>query len=95
VALTGRLIAEGFDRSVGSVADALDNAMAETTGGSFKNELIRRRGPWRDVDHVELATAEWVAWLNAERPHDELDDFAPEAVERLRHIHRNGLRDAG
>jgi len=25
--------------------------MAETTVGSFKNELIRRQGPWRDVDH--------------------------------------------
>ena len=49
------LIDEGVDPSVGSVGDALDNALAETTVGSFKNELIRRQGPWRDVNQVELA----------------------------------------
>jgi len=53
------------------------NAMAETTVGSFKNELIRRQGPWRDVDHLELGTTEWVVWFNTERPHNELDDFTP------------------
>lgn len=95
VALTSRLLEEGIDPSVGSVGDALDNAMAETTVGSFKNELIRRQGPWRDVDHVELATAEWVTWFNTERPHNELDDFTPEAVERLHYAHTNGLREAG
>jgi putative transposase len=95
VALTSRLIEEGIDPSVGSVGDALDNAMAETTVGSFKNELIRRQGPWRDVDHVELATAEWVEWFNTERPHNELDDFTPEAVERLHYAHRHGLQKAG
>src|SRR5271155_5847619 len=31
VAFTGRLLAEGIDPSVGSVGDALDNALAETT----------------------------------------------------------------
>ena len=82
MALTSRLIEEGIDPSVGSVGDALDNAMAETTVGSFKTELIRRQGPWRDVDQVELATAEWVEWFNTERPHNELDDFTPEEVER-------------
>ncbi|MCB0913830.1 MAG: IS3 family transposase, partial [Propionibacteriaceae bacterium] len=83
VALTSRLVEEGIDPSVGSVGDALDNAMAETTVGSFKTELIRRQGPWRDVDQVELATAEWVEWFNTERPHNELDDFTPAEVERL------------
>jgi putative transposase len=94
VALTSRLIEEGIDPSVGSVGDALDNAMAETTVGSFKNELIRRQGPWRDVDHVEL-TAEWVEWFNTERPHEELDDFTPEAAERLHYAHRHALQKAG
>jgi putative transposase len=95
VALTGRLLAEGIDPSVGSVGDALDNAMAETTVGSFKNELIRRQGPWRDLDHVELATAEWVQWFNTERPHEHLDDFTPEAAEQLHYAHRNALPKAG
>ena len=48
---------------VGSVGDALDNAMAETT---FENELNRHLGPWRDVDHVAIGTAEWVIWFNTE-----------------------------
>jgi putative transposase len=95
VALTGRLLAEGIDPSVGSVGDALDNAMAETTVGSFKNELIRRQGPWRDLEAVELATAEWVQWFNTERPHEHLDDFTPEAAEQLHYAHRNALPEAG
>lgn len=41
VAFTQRLIDQGVDPSVGSVGDALDNALAGTTVGSFKNELIR------------------------------------------------------
>ena len=95
MALTSRLNEEGIDPSVGSVGDALDNAMAETTVGSFKTELIRRQGPWRDIDQVELATAEWVEWFNTERPHNELDDFTPEEVERLHYAHRQHLREAG
>ena len=90
-----RLLDEGIDPSVGSVGDALDNAMAETTVGSFKNELIRRQGPWRDVDHVELGTAEWVAWFNTERPHENLDDLTPETVEKLHYAHRHPLPRAG
>ncbi len=81
--------AVGVDPSVGSVGDALDNALAETTVGSFKNEVIRRQGPWRDVNQVELATAEWVLWFNTQRPHEYLDDFTPEAVEKLHYDHRH------
>ncbi len=95
VAFTQRLLDEAVDPSVGSVGDALDNALAETTVGSFKNELIRRQGPWRDVNHVEIATAEWVLWFNTERPHEYLDDFTPEAVETLHYDHRRTPPKAG
>lgn len=95
VAFTTRLLDEGVDPSVGSIGDALDNALAETTVGSFKNELIRRQGPWRDVNHVELGTAEWVQWFNTERPHEYLDDFTPEAVEKLHYDHRRTPPKAG
>jgi putative transposase len=95
IAFTQRLLDEGVDPSVGSVGDALDNAMAETTVGSFKNELIRRQGPWRDVDHVELGTAEWVLWFNTERPHESIDDFTPEAIEKLHYDHKHTLPKAG
>lgn len=95
MALTQRLLDEGIDPSVGSVGDALDNAMAETTVGSFKHELIHRQGPWRDVDHVEIGTAEWVVWFNTERPHNALDDFTPEAIEKLHYAHRQAMPAAG
>ena len=88
VAFTTRLLEAGVDPSVGSVGDALDNALAETTVGSFKNELIRRNGPWHDVDHVEIETLGWVHWFNTERPHEYLYDLTPAAAEDLHYAHR-------
>lgn len=64
---TERLAAAGLERSVGSVGDSYDNALAETIIGLFKTEVIRRRGPWRNVDGVEYATLEWVDWFNNRR----------------------------
>ena len=95
VALTRRLLDEGIDPSVGSVGDALDNALAETTVGSFTNELIRRQGPWRDVDHVELGTAQWVAWFNNERPHEHFDDLTPQTVEQLHYARHHAPPETG
>lgn len=83
LALTSRLVEAGADPSVGSVGDALDNALAETTLGSFKTELIRRQGPWRDIDHVEIETMTWVDFFNTERPHEYLDNLTPVTVENL------------
>jgi transposase InsO family protein len=42
------------------VGDSYDNALAESVIGLFKTEVIRRRGPWRNVDAVEFATLKWV-----------------------------------
>jgi putative transposase len=55
---TERLAEAGAVRSVGSRGDSYDNALAETVVGLYKTELIRRRGPWRTLEHLELATAE-------------------------------------
>jgi putative transposase len=57
---TERLAEAGAAPSVGSVGDAYDNALAESEIGLFKTELIHRRGPWRNLDDVEIATLEWV-----------------------------------
>jgi transposase InsO family protein len=57
----------GIEPSVGSVGDSYDNALAETVNGLFKTELIRRRGLWRSLEAVELATLEWVDWFNNRR----------------------------
>ena len=45
-AFTQRLLQAGVDPSVGSVGDAYDNALAETTIGAYKTELIRPDSPW-------------------------------------------------
>jgi len=64
--------------SVGSKGDSFDNALAESVNGLYKAELIDRRGPWRTVEQVELATAAWVAFWNEDRLH-EACDYAPPA----------------
>jgi transposase InsO family protein len=64
---TERLAEAGIEPSVGSVGDSYDNAMAESVIGLYKTELIRHEGPWRNLEHVELATLGWVSWFNKER----------------------------
>jgi transposase InsO family protein len=64
---TERLAAAGLERSVGSVGDSYDNALAETINGLYKSEVIWCRGPWRNVDDVEYATLVWVDWFNNRR----------------------------
>jgi putative transposase len=62
----------GLRPSVGSVGDAYDNALAETTIGLYKTECIRadspfRRGPLNTVSDVEYITADYVAKSNTTR----------------------------
>jgi len=95
IAFTERLVQAGADPSVGSVGDAYDNALAETTIGLYKTELIRAEGPWRDVSQVEAATLEWVHWYNTERTHEAIDDLTPAAAEQLHYRFRATLEQAG
>jgi putative transposase len=94
-AFTERLIEAGVDASVGSVGDAYDNALAESQIGLYKAELIRPEGPWRDVEHVELETLNYVDWFNTERPHESVDDLTPARVEEVHYAARNRLRPTG
>ncbi len=64
---TERLAQAGLELSVGSRGDSYDNALAESVIGLYKTEVIRRRGPWRDLEIVEFATLEWVDWFNHRR----------------------------
>lgn len=57
----------GILPSTGTVGDSYDNAMAESLIGLYKTELIRKRGPWRNREDVELATLRWVDWFNNRR----------------------------
>ena len=73
---TERLDVAGAVRSVGSKGDSYDNA-AESLIGLYKTELIRRRGPWRGLDDVELATLEWVDWFDHRRLHSACGNIPP------------------
>ena len=64
---TTRLEDAGIAPSVGSRGDSYDNALAETIIGLFKTEVIRRKGPWKNLEAVEFATLEWVDWFNHRR----------------------------
>jgi putative transposase len=68
--------------SIGTVGDALDNAMAESLVDSYKTELISDR-VWRSRSQLELATVEWVSWYNHERLHEALGDIPPVEFEQL------------
>jgi len=74
---TQRLAEIGAIRSVGSRGDSYDNALAEAVNGLYKAEVIHRLGPWRSLEHVELATAEWVDWWNHRRLHSAIDNAPP------------------
>ena len=59
------------------------NALAESVNGLYKTELIRRQGPWRNAEHVELATLTYIDWFNNRRLHSELGDIPPAEFEAL------------
>ena len=80
---TERLADAGIEPSVGSVGDSYDNALAETINGLYKTEVIRRRGPWKNIDDVEFATLEWVDWFNNRRPLEPIGDIPPAEYEML------------
>ena len=71
----------GLVPSTGSIGDSYDNALAETINGLHKTELIKRRGPWKGLDHVEYATAEWVDWYNHRRLYQYCGDIPPAEAE--------------
>jgi putative transposase len=74
---TERLAEAGIEPSVGSVGDSYDNALAETIIGLYKTEVIRQRGPWRNIETVEFATLEWVDWFNHRRLFEPIGNVPP------------------
>lgn len=76
----------GLRPSVGTVGDAFDNALAETTIGLYKNECVRadspfRRGPLRNLADVEQITAHYVGWYNQQRLMHRLGRIPPAEAE--------------
>jgi transposase InsO family protein len=86
VALTAELLEAGIAGSIGTVGDALDNALCESTIGLFKTEAIDIGGPaWTDRREVEWQVARWVHWYNHQRLHSSIGHLPPVEYE---HHHR-------
>jgi transposase InsO family protein len=85
------LIEAGILPSTGSVGDAYDNALAETINGLFKAEVIRRRGPWKDLEAVEFATLEWVDWFNNRRLLEPIGNVPPAEFEKVYYTQQERL----
>ena len=78
---TERLAEAGIDPSVGSVGDSYDNALAESTIGLFKTEVIDFMGPWKSVGQIEWETLKWVNWYNTKRLHSKIGYITPQEAE--------------
>lgn len=69
----------GITGSIGSVGDALDNALMEPAIGLYKTEVIDRHPrSWNAWREVETHTASWVHWYNTSRLHT-ATGYAPPA----------------
>lgn len=80
------LMIEGLVPSIGTVGDALDNALCETTIGLYKTECVRvgspfRNGPLVTLADVENITSAWVHWYNTSRLMHRLGRRPPAEVE--------------
>ena len=90
---TERLAEAGVDTSVGSVGDSYDNAMAETMIELYKTEEIYPKGPWRNIEDVELATASWVEWFNNRRLLGPIGDVPPVEYEAMYYQAQTGAAE--
>ena len=76
-AFTRRLASERLVGSMGTVGDALDNAMCESLIGTMKIEKLNRQ-PWRSVEDVRTAVFDWIqTWYNRRRRHSGLGYLSP------------------
>lgn len=81
VAYTDKVAEHGMQPSVGTVGDALDNAMAESWVATFKTECIQGR-ILPGFEHAEHETLEWIGFYNTTRLHQALGYRSPVAYEQ-------------
>ena len=92
---TDTLAGVGALPSIGSVGDSYDNALAESTIGQIKAELIHRRGPWRTIEQLEYALFEYIDWWNHRRLHGEIGMHTPAEAEATHYAQTALLTEAG
>jgi transposase InsO family protein len=92
LAFTEALRDAGIAGSIGTVGDALDNALMESTIGLYKTELIDNHDrSWTGRADVERATAAWVHWYNHTRLHSSISYSPPIQFENHYHASKTPL----
>ena len=56
---------------------AYDNALAEAFNSLFRPEAGRNKGPWKNIDDLDIAVAECIDWFNHRRLHGEIGLIPP------------------
>ena len=77
IAFTEALRDAGIAGSIGSVGDALDNALMESAVGLYTSELIESRPAFTGRAELERETASWVHWYNTSRLHSSIGHLPP------------------
>jgi putative transposase len=85
---TERLDQFSVTPSVGSRGDSYDNALAETTIGLYKTELVDGRS-WVGRQHLERETAAYIDWYNHRRLHGACTDVPPAEFEAAYYRNRD------
>jgi putative transposase len=84
VEFSSRLSEEGLLPSMGSVADAYDNSMAESFVSTLKRELIHRHS-WPNRQRARTVIFEYIeGFYNTKRRHSALGHLSPSEYEEVR-----------
>jgi putative transposase len=92
ITFTEALLEAGIAPSIGTVGDALDNALMESTIGLYKTELVHhdRTRSWSGAAELERETASWVNWYNTNRIHHSIGKMSPVEFEELHRLTNPG-----
>ena len=78
VAFTAELLEPGIAGSIGTVGDALEHALYESTIGLLNTEAIHDGGAsWAHRRDVEWQVVRWAHWYNTTRLHSSIGHLPP------------------
>jgi len=78
----------GQDLPLQAGEERLSGGVVEAFNSLFKAELVRNKGPWKNIDDLEIAVAEYIDWFNHRRLHGEIGLIPPAELEDI-HYRQN------